>query len=520
MPDVALQGGTRSTVEVERKYDVERPDAAVPDLTVVPGVASVTAAEERLLEAVYYDTADRRLRVAGITLRHRTGGTDAGWHLKLPAGRGREEVTADGGPGEVPPALVALVRSRTRSARLEPVATVDTRRVVRLLHDAAGRPLAEVADDVVTGRRTPAGGTPQDGELSWREWEVELLAGDEELLQSVQQVLLPAGAAPAASASKLARVLPRPDSPQDTAWWASGKGRRRRPSVGSAVQAHLQEQVAELVARDPHTRRDLPDGLHKMRVATRRLRSALTTFRPLLDRERTDPLRDELRWLAGVLGGARDAEVMHARLRRLVAAEPSDLVPDDVQDRIDAFMGQRHREAHERVLVELDGERYLRLLDDLDELAARPPFLPKAGRAASHVLPRLVRRTWRRLDERMVAAEQAPRGAAQDELLHDVRKDAKRSRYAAEAVQPSVGPPAARYATAVTELQESLGDLQDGVVTREVLRELAASGDSRHGFVFGRLHALEQAKAEAAVTAWPTARAAVSRRRLRRWFEA
>ena len=125
MADVAPQGGTRSTVEVERKYDVERPDAAVPDLTDVPGVASVTAAEERLLEAVYYDTADRRLRVAGITLRHRTGGTDAGWHLKLPAGRGREEVTADGGPGEVPPALVALVRSRTRSARLEPVADPD-----------------------------------------------------------------------------------------------------------------------------------------------------------------------------------------------------------------------------------------------------------------------------------------------------------------------------------------------------------------------------------------------------------
>jgi hypothetical protein len=147
-----------------------------------------------------------------------------------------------------------------------------------------------------------------------------------------------------------------------------------------------------------------------------------------------------------------------------------------VQDRIDAFMGQRHREAHERVLVELDGERYLRLLDDLDELAARPPFLPKAGRAASHVLPRLVRRTWRRLDERMAAAQQAPRGEAQDELLHEVRKDAKRSRYAAEAVQPVFGKPAAQYAAAVTELQESLGDFQDGVVTREVLLELGALG--------------------------------------------
>ena len=85
-------------------------------------------------------------------------------------------------------------------------------------------------------------------------------------------------------------------------------------SAGSAVQAHLAEQVAELVARDPQTRRDRRTRLHRMRVATRRLRSALATFRPLLDRTRTDPLREELRWLAGVLGAARDAEVMHARL--------------------------------------------------------------------------------------------------------------------------------------------------------------------------------------------------------------
>jgi CHAD domain-containing protein len=120
----------------------------------------------------------------------------------------------------------------------------------------------------------------------------------------------------------------------------------------------------------------------------------------------------------------------------------------------------------------------------------------------------------------MAAAQDAPRGPAQDELLHEVRKDAKRSRYAAEAVQPLFGAPAARYAEAVAELQESLGDFQDGVVTREVLRELATGGRraGRDAFTFGRLHALEQVKAEAAVAAWPEARAAVSRGRLRRWM--
>ena len=511
----------RTSVEVERKYDVDDLELAPPQLDGLPAVDAVTPAEEHRLEAVYYDTADGRLRAAGVTLRHRTGGTDAGWHLKLPAGRGREEITVQGDPGEPPPALTSLVRSRVRDERLAPVATISTRRVVQRLLDPAGRPLAELADDTVTGRRLLAGSDGAAGGLSWREWEVELLAGEDSLLDAVEPRLLAAGARPAASASKLGRLLPRPSSTDgQPAWWAAGRS-TGRPSAGDSVLAHLAEQVAELVARDPHARRDVPDALHKMRVATRRLRSALATFRPLLDRATTDPVRDELRWLAGVLGEARDAEVMHARLRRLVAAEPSELVLGRVLDRIDTTMVQRHRAAHDRVLAELDGERYLRLLGTLDELVAHPPFAPEAARDATEVLPRLVRRTWRRLDRRMAAAEQAPRGAEQDELLHEVRKDAKRSRYAAEAVQPVFGGPAARYAAAVTELQESLGDFQDGVVTRAVLRELGARGHlaGQNGFTFGRLHALEQVKAEAAVAAWPQARAAVSKRRLRRWFE-
>ena len=412
-----------------------------------------------------------------------------------------------------------------RDRELAPVATITTRRTVRRLLDAAGRPLAELADDSVTARRLPAEGGPVEdadagAELTWREWEVELLTGEEPLLVAVEERILAAGVRPSGSASKLGRLLPRPSGPDaERPWWAA-TGKSGRPTAGDAVQAHLAEQVAELVARDPQTRRDLPDALHKMRVATRRLRSALSTFRPLLDRERTDPLRDELRWLAGVLGAARDAEVMHDRLRRLVAAEPDDLVLGPVQDRVDALMRRRHRTAHDQVLAELDSERYLRLLDALDDLVARPPFQPSAGGDAAEVLPRLVRRTWRRLHRRMAAAEGAPRGAVQDELLHEVRKDAKASRYAAEAVRGVFGKPAARYAAAVAELQESLGDFQDGVVTRAVLRELGAQGSraGQNGFTFGRLHALEQVKAEAAVAAFPHARHEMSRRRLRRWF--
>ncbi len=76
--------------EIERKYDPGAGGAAVLDavkaMTGTAGVAAVSQQPEQLLDAVYYDTADLRLIRAGVTLRRRSGGEDAGWHLKLPAG--------------------------------------------------------------------------------------------------------------------------------------------------------------------------------------------------------------------------------------------------------------------------------------------------------------------------------------------------------------------------------------------------------------------------------------------------
>ena len=105
--------------------------------------------------------------------------------------------------------------------------------------------------------------------------------------------------------------------------------------AGDVLAVHLTEQVAAMKSREQDARQDAPDGVHKMRVATRRLRSALATFRPLLDRTITDPLRDELKWIAAELGGARDAEVLRMRLLDELAAEPDDLVlgPDRGPDR-------------------------------------------------------------------------------------------------------------------------------------------------------------------------------------------
>ena len=135
-------------------------------------------------------------------------------------------------------------------------------------------------------------------------------------------------------------------------------------------------------------------------------------------------------------------------------------------------------------------------------------------------MPHLVRSTWRRLNHTLSAADRAPRGPEQDALRHQVRKDVKRSRYA-EVVQLANGRDAHRYASAITTLQESLGDFQDGVGTRKVLREMGARGHlaGENAFTFGGLHALEQMRTGAAVARLPQGHAAVSRRRLRRWFD-
>ena len=195
-------------LEIEQKFDVdpgfERPSFA--------GLAGVTAAEPVLyhLSATYFDTADGSLAASKITLRRRTGGTDAGWHLKLPASAGaRREVHAPLGTAEreIPAELAARVAEVTDGQPLAPIATLDTERTVVTLHSGDGRVAAEVADDLVTARRLPADDGPGGAVLRWREVEVEVPVADPALQQAAADVLLAAGARPAGHGSKLARLL-------------------------------------------------------------------------------------------------------------------------------------------------------------------------------------------------------------------------------------------------------------------------------------------------------------------------
>ncbi|MCW2613576.1 MAG: domain containing protein [Frankiales bacterium] len=503
-------------LEVERKYDVDE-TAQVPPLSGVVDGAVVGPVVEHLLVATYLDTPDLRLRSRGTTLRHRAGGTDAGWHLKLPAAGGRLEL---GCPGDdpaapVPAELQALVRSVVRDRPLAPVAELRTTRVVHPVRGADGRVLVEVVDDHVEARLL---GPDDVAPMAWREWEAELVTGDEAALDAVAARLQAAGAVPSGSSSKVGRVLGRHPAASAEPWWSPAPALPRRPTAGQVLTAHLAAQVDELLLRDPQVRRDEPDAVHRMRVACRRLRSALSTFGPLLDRTRTDPLRDELRRLAAELGAARDVEVLHERLRALLADEPPELLLGPVRQTVDDLLRRRYREAHARAVEALDGDRHLALLDALDALVADPPLRRRAARPAPDVLPTLVRRQHARLRHRLEQADRLA-GSEQDVVLHEARKLAKRLRYACEAVEPVAGAAARRLAQDATALQDALGEHQDSVVTRDVLRELGAvsSRAGRNGFTFGRLHGLEQARAEASQDRWrDSAREVLRPRRVRR----
>lgn len=212
-----MADGAGEFIETERKYDAAA-RFALPDLAGLDGVAAVTGPQTYRLRAIYFDTADFRLLTAKITLRRRTGGTDAGWHLKLPAGVDtRREVHAPlgRGAGRVPGRLAELVAGWTGGQPLRPIARLATTRRVRRLARRDGEVLAEVADDLVVGSLpAPAGagpegtGMPEWREASrWREIEIELVTGSRELLDSAGEALRRAGAAPSAAASKLSRLL-------------------------------------------------------------------------------------------------------------------------------------------------------------------------------------------------------------------------------------------------------------------------------------------------------------------------
>ncbi|MGW8456661.1 CYTH and CHAD domain-containing protein [Streptomyces niveus] len=500
--------------EIERKYELPvRPaggdegslprdgHALLPDLTKVRAVSAVTTGGVTELDAVYHDTSDLRLTADSLTLRRRTGGADEGWHLKFPVGDGvRDEIQAPLSD-TLPDELAALVRSRVRGTRLTPVVRLRTSRATSLLVDKAGRTLAEVALDTVHAERLLAGSGSGSGAgartADWTEIEVELADdGDPALLDAVEKVLRKAGVRPASAASKLARALAE-TAPATTSHKAAKTPERGPVTAGDHVLAYLREQAGAIVSYDAAVRRDLPDSVHQLRVATRRMRSAFRTYKKVLDRDASRPIGAELQWLAGELGVDRDHEVLAERLTERVGAHDTTLLLGPVHARLRIWDADGRTDARAGTLAVLDSARYLRLLDSMEALLADPPLLDGAGRKPAKALPRAIVKDYERLAGRVEHALTLAPGEERDLALHDARKAAKRARYAADAAVPALGKPAKRFSKRMKAVQSVLGDHQDSVVARDALRDLAikahAAGES--AFTWGLLYGEEEARA-------------------------
>jgi CHAD domain-containing protein len=463
----------------------------------------------RRLRTTYYDTPDLRLARWGASLRHRPG---EGWTVKLPEGRHgallvRAEHVFPGDARRPPAEAVDLVRAFVRSGEVAPVVRMRTMRRPIELRDPQGEPLAELVDDevqVLDGRRIAA---------RFREVEVELAEGaDAKLLDRVVDRLAGAGAEAADPTPKYLRALAGRDGqlgPELATPQLDGDApvaALLRHDLAAGTERLFRHEAAVRLGEDP-------EAVHQARVATRRLRSTLRTFRSLLEPDWTRRLRDELKWLADLLGAVRDADVLLARFEGHLAALPQ--ADAAAGRRLLRRLTRRRAADHRRLLQAMGQPRYATLLDDLVAAAGAPALLPGADQPAAEVMPPLVAKPWRRLRKTVRAAGDDPT----DDELHQIRIRAKRARYAAEAVEPVIGKPAERFADAAADLQDVLGDHHDAVVAEAWLRQAAARATrDDEALAAGLLVAAERADAAATRAAWRKAWRALDKKKLRSWF--
>jgi CHAD domain-containing protein len=474
------------------------------------GVSSVKELPELLLRATYYDTDDLRLARSGITLRYRSGeGARSGWTLKLPSEDShmlsREEIFLSGTSGRVPESASDLVTAFSRHAPLIPVATLRTKRRRWSLLDSNSEPLAELDDDEVSileGRRIVA---------RFRELEVEAVSVGRDDLKRIGVALRQAGAMSAEPIPKAVRALGARATASDDIPEPSDLAPGAPAS--DAVKWSISQGLRRIVANDPRTRLQDVEGVHQMRVGARRLRSDLRTFGSLVDAEWRTILTEELKWLADALGAVRDIDVLTARLRSDALAAGIEL------DGLWSELEERRLQALDALDQMLLSDRYKSLIDLGIECAGQPKFTRQAERECRVVLPPLAAAAWERFARRARGLKRSD----PDEAWHSVRIEAKRARYAAEAVAPflagSVRAMAERFGGLAERAQTSLGVHQDAVVAADYVETFARSHSKDGGLSFaaGRLDETQRRSARDAKDSFSKFMSVLEKKKNRSW---
>lgn len=449
--------------EREISFDVDERWVA-PDLTGLVPEGGRLAADQADLQASYFDTDGEVLRRLGVTLRRRTGGGDAGWHLKIPSGSARMEIQSKSRGRWVPAALSDPLRGALVDRPLRQVATITTDRRILAVRDADDQLVVEIADDHVTATAA------QDARSQrWREVEAELgSAGSEEFLRSVTKQLKRSGARRSATQVKLDRALGPLNSHGD------GSG----PAL---VVQYVSDHVAEVLRGDIALRMGTePDAIRDMRVAIRRIRSVIRGYGSVFD-DSVPRLAQELQWLGGVLGEIRDLDVVADTVRADLAVLPAELVLGPVAAGVEEAVAADRAAAVERWHQVRDGDRYRQLLITLVDWLQTVPVREPAKPGAKRVQKSAKRRLRRRLDE----------VGRDPEALHRAHEAAERLRCAAEVIS-ATSRAARRTAKKAKDVQRLLGAHQDQIVAERYLRELGArygTTTGHNGFTYGLLTA-------------------------------
>ncbi|MBV8536427.1 MAG: CHAD domain-containing protein [Alphaproteobacteria bacterium] len=259
--------------------------------------------------------------------------------------------------------------------------------------------------------------------------------------------------------------------------------------IGRACLLHL--RANEAVVRAARS----PEGVHQFRVAIRRLRSALSAFRDLLPRAERRRINSQVRWIAQRFGHARDWDVFNSTLLREVRGR---MAGDRSLAAFAAASRGARADAYAAIGETIVAPRYTESLLTLEGWWESGTWAEALGKARDEPAHAYARRSLKKLHRRVVKLGDHLQMLTEPEL-HELRKRAKKLRYAAEFFRSLFPPKAAKiYIKALSDMQDRLGSLNDAVTAKQLLAELEKRNQGMDPAVLAR--------AAGAISGWCAAR--------------
>jgi inorganic triphosphatase YgiF len=460
--------------EVELKFLIE--SGGLPMLASLPLIGKrLHRARREHIETTYFDTPERFFTDHGFALRVRKHRKGRLLSIKQTGsagiGRGEWERPISGDEptpediSETPAA--ALLNGNGAGNRLEPLYTVAVDRATFLVKEGASR--IEVAVDRGEIKH-------HDRQLPVCELELELKRGDPRRLFALARQFIEKAPLRLSFVSK----GDRGDRLVDGSWGhpiaASTPKLNPAMTAAEAFRTICHSCLHDFMLNEPALDEDTDiEGVHRARIAIRRLRAALMLFKPIVAEGEYDRLRQELSWLSDLLGAARDLDVLQRQtFEPPIEAGQSPLGANALL----AEVALRRKRAHETLHEALHSDRMRRLLLDLANWLDGGAWTSETGSAQEPVLKcagKLLDRPFRRLRKR---ARYLAEAGAQER--HRIRIAAKKLRYMSEFFDSLVTGAKRRrrfrkFVRSLETIQTSLGEVHDAEARSEFLESLVTS---------------------------------------------